>query len=178
MGKPDHIPPAKQPFAAPLCAEPRPARRILLVEADPAWSGLNATQLRQQGYTVQLASDAEAAWDEVRIHGCDLLITESDLPASSGVGLLRKVCSASPSLSVILALGTLSSWQPADYPLLLKATMLLKPYAPEDLLALVASILPPPAGGNDRCRPGESPMGKAAPQRIRVPLTKRNASPT
>jgi hypothetical protein len=45
-------------------------------------------------------------------------------------------------LPIIIAIGTLPSWKSAEYPWLLKATKLFKPYAFEDLLGLVKSVLP------------------------------------
>jgi DNA-binding response OmpR family regulator len=120
-----------------------------MVDADPGHRKLNGEVLRRHGYTVTIASDGEAGWEELQTNCYNLLITENDLPLPSGVGLLRKLRSACMSLPVIIAIETLPSWQSADYPWLLKATKLLKPYSFEDLVDMVGSILPTPGRGHE-----------------------------
>jgi len=103
-----------------------------------------ARPLRQYGYKVVVAGDGEAAWQQLQINHYNLLITENELPGASGVGLLKKLRAACMFLPVIVAIETLPSWQSSDYPWLLKATKLIKPYTFEDLLGLVSRFLPVP----------------------------------
>ena len=119
-----------------------PPARLLMVNDDPCLCELNAEGLRQHGYEVGTASDGKAGWEELQANRYSLLITENDLPRLTGVGLVKKLRSASMSLPVIIAVGVLPSWKSAEYPRLLKATKLFKPYAFEDLLGLVKSVLP------------------------------------
>jgi DNA-binding response OmpR family regulator len=125
-----------------LRSQPYRPGRILLVDDDP--DEINAQVLREHGYEVVVARDGEAGWEELQTNRYNLVITENDLPVPSGVGLLKKLRSACMFLPVIIAIETLPSWQCADYPWLLKATKLLKPYSFEDLLGLVNSVLPVP----------------------------------
>ena len=98
--------------------------------------------LRRHGYEVSIANDGNAGWEELQINRYNLLITENELPRLTGVGLVKKLRSACMPLPVIIAVGILPSWKSAEYPWLLKATKLFKPYAIEDLLGLVKSVLP------------------------------------
>jgi len=123
-----------------------PPARILLVDTDPCVCELNAEGLRRHGYEVGIASDGKAGWEELQVNRYNLLITENDLPGLTGVGLVKKLRSASMPLPVIIAVGILPSWKSAEYPWLLKATKLFKPFNFEDLLRLVKSVLPEPAG--------------------------------
>ena len=45
-------------------------------------------------------------------------------------------------LPVVMVIDSLPSWQSAEYPWLLKATKLFKPYSFEDLLGLLKKMVP------------------------------------
>ena len=117
-----------------------------MVNDDPCLCELNSEALWRHGYEVDVASDGKAGWEELQTNHYNLLITENDLFGLTGVGLVMKLRSACMSLPVIIAVGILPSWKSAEYPWLLKATKLFKPYAFEDLLGLVKSVLPQIAG--------------------------------
>ena len=96
------------------------------------------------------------------------MITENELPRLSGVGMVKKLRSACMSLPVIIAVGVMPWWKSAECPWFLKAAKLFKPYAIEDLLGLVKSLLPVPA----RVRTGTVPVQKwqiqASAERLRL----------
>jgi len=114
---------------------------------------LYADGLRRQGYVADTAADAETGWAELQTHRYNLLITENDLPGLTGVGLLKKLHSACMSLPVIIAIETLPSWQSANYPWLLKATKLFKPFTFDHLVDLVGRILPTPGRRREAMTP-------------------------
>lgn len=113
-----------------------------MVDANHHHCQSNADRLRQQGYSINTSTDAETAWAELQTHQYHLLVTDYELPGLTGVGLLRKLRSACMPLPVVIAIGTLPPWKSAEYPWLLKATKLLKPYSFDDLLGMVKGILP------------------------------------
>jgi DNA-binding response OmpR family regulator len=125
-----------------LQCQPYLPGRILMVDDDPYLRQLNAEGLRRHGYEVNMAADGETGWEELQCNRYNLLITENDLPRLTGVGLVKKLRSACMPLPVIMAITTLPTWQSAQYPWLLHATKLLKPYTLEELLGMVKKILP------------------------------------
>jgi DNA-binding NtrC family response regulator len=137
--------------------------RILMVDDDPCLVELNAEVLRRHGYEVDIACDGKDGWEELQTNRYNLLITENDLPRLTGVGLVMKLRSACMSLPVIIAVGILPSWKSAEYPWLLKSTKLFKPYASEDLLGLVKSILPVPARIRAEIAPAQNWQSQPSP---------------
>jgi DNA-binding NtrC family response regulator len=117
-----------------------PPASILIVADDPC--RLNAEVLRRHGYEVGIACGSTTAWDMLQTNPYNLLITEHDLAGLTGVGLLKKLRSACMSLPVIISVETMPPWQSAEYPWLLKAAKLFKPYTLSELLGLVRSVFP------------------------------------
>ncbi len=113
-----------------------------MVANDPGLCDRNAEGLRQNGYNVDFASDGDAGWGKLQINHYDLLITENDLPGMTGVGLVKKLRAACMPLPIVLTIETLPSWRSAEYPWILTAAKLFKPYSFEDLLGLVRNVLP------------------------------------
>jgi DNA-binding response OmpR family regulator len=140
-----------------------PPCRILMVDANLRLCQSNADRLRQYGYSINTSEDAETAWAELQTHQYHLLVTDYQLPGLTGIGLLRKLRSACMPLPVVIAIGTLPPWKSAEYPWLLKATKLLKPYSFDDLLGMVEGILPEA----DRFRtPGLDNSSRPPPDRL------------
>lgn len=67
-----------------------PRCRILMVDNDPYRCELNAEMLRRHSYVVKATRDGETGWEELQTNRYHLLITNSDLPGLSGVGLVKK----------------------------------------------------------------------------------------
>jgi DNA-binding response OmpR family regulator len=120
---------------------PYPHCRILMADDEAYRSELNAEVLRRHNYAVKTIRDGEAGWEELQTNHYHLLITESDLPGLTGVGLIKKLHSAGMPLPVIVATGILPGWESPEYPWLLKAVKLLKPYTLEELLGIVKNVL-------------------------------------
>ncbi|GMJ13625.1 pseudo-response regulator 5 [Hibiscus trionum] len=72
---------------------PRPALRVLLVEADDSTRQIIYALLRKCSYRVAAVSDGLKAWEMLkgRPHSVDLILTEVDLPSISGFALLTLI---------------------------------------------------------------------------------------
>ena len=108
-------------------------------DAEIRWQ--NSEGLRQHGYEVGTAADGEAGWLELQTNSYNLLITENELPGLSGVGLVKKLRSANMPLPVIIGIEAMPRVQSYEYPWLLRAHKLFKPYNEAAMLELVKSVL-------------------------------------
>lgn len=113
-----------------------------MVANGPSVCDSNAELLRQHGYAIDIASDGEAGWQKLLTNSYHLLITENNLPGLTGVGLVKKLRHACMPLPVIMVIEVLPSWQSADYPWLLTAIKLLKPFTIQDLLDVASNACP------------------------------------
>lgn len=145
-----------------------PPGRILLLDADPCLCEFNAEALRRHGFVANTAPDAETGWEKLQTNRYNLLIAENDLPGLTGVGLIKELHSACMFLPIIIVIGTLPTWKSADYPWLLKATKLFKPYAVEDLLGQVKCLLPKTAGVRAQLLPAQDWQSHPYANRLRV----------
>jgi len=125
----------------PLQCEMNPPFRILVVNDDADILRLNVQALRHHGYEVGIAEDGYAGWLELQTNSYNLMITENELPGMSGVGLIKKLRLANMPLPVIIAIETMPTWQSSQYPWLLRANKMFKPYTVTALLGLVKKVL-------------------------------------
>jgi DNA-binding response OmpR family regulator len=139
--KENKISQAGKPASAPLQCPANFPLRILVVEDDGDIRRLNAEALIRCGYHVDAAADGAAAWEALGTDNYDLMITDNHMPKLTGVDLLKKLHSAHMAMPVIMATGTLPTWEFALYSWLLPAAMLLKPYTIEELLETVRVVL-------------------------------------
>jgi len=72
-------------------AAPAAARRILVVEDEPATLKLMARLLKGLGHEVTTADTISAAWERVRAGDYDLIVSDIGLPDGTGLDLMRKV---------------------------------------------------------------------------------------
>ncbi|MBE0544257.1 MAG: response regulator, partial [Verrucomicrobia bacterium] len=80
--------------------------RILVVDDDDSIRQLNTAVLTRAGYTVDAAEDGVVAWHALNAESYDLLITDNNMPALTGIELLQKMRAARMCLPVIVASGT------------------------------------------------------------------------
>lgn len=138
---------ADQILAARELADIRPApqsnppRRILVVEDDGDIRRLNTEVLIRYGYHVDAAEDGAVAWQSLNTGSYDLLITDNNMPNVTGVELLKKLHGARMALPVIMATGSVPRWEFTEYPWLLPAATLLKPYTLSELMGTVRKVL-------------------------------------
>ena len=133
--------PAGESASAPLQFQTNPPHRILVVEDDSSIRQLNTEVLLCSGYAVDAAEDGAAAWQALGADRYDLMITDNSMPNVSGVELLKKLHAAAMALPVIMATGRPPDEQFTEFPWLLPAAILLKPYTVEELLGTVKKVL-------------------------------------
>ena len=107
---------------------------ILIADDDETFLESTAELLRQQGYDVRTAPDADAAMSEVRKGSFDLLISDLEMPGNEGLRLVRDVAAEVGGLPVIILTGlptTESAVASIDLPV---AGYLLKPVDIAELL--------------------------------------------
>ena len=116
-------------------------RRILVVDDDAGLRQLETEVLIRHGYQVDAAEDSTAGWKALQAHTYDLLITDLDMPRSSGLNLVKRLRAAHLALPVVMAAGRLPTHELAQDPSLQLAATLVKPFAVEALLNTVKNVL-------------------------------------
>lgn len=130
-----------EPASPSLQGETRPSARILVVDDDAALRQLNTELLLNAGYEVEAVEDGAIAWDDLQSNFYDLLITDNNMPKVTGISLVQKLHAARMAIPVILVTGKPPLAELARHPWLQIEAMLLKPYAADELLAMVSNVL-------------------------------------
>jgi DNA-binding NtrC family response regulator len=124
-----------------------PAPTILVVESQDAVRLLACTTLQAGGYRTLEAPDGLAAWQLFSRHrdriGC--LVTGFALPGFSGGALVELVRELNPRLPVLLLSDVSHAQIAGAFPSLERISFLRKPFRADDLLAIVNTLLAPPA---------------------------------
>ena len=115
--------------------------RILVADDTEIIRRHSADALTRSGYSVATVPDGAAAWLALNSEHFDLLITDNSMPEMTGVELLGRMRAGHMALPAILVSGTLPKEEHACAPWLHPAAMLLKPYTPGELLALVDTVI-------------------------------------
>ncbi|HEX8629210.1 MAG TPA: response regulator [Catenuloplanes sp.] len=101
--------------------------------------------LQRAGHEVIAAPDGASAWEAVRRHRPDIVITDVDMPGMTGLQLCRAIRDDDTlrHIPVVLASGSLL---PGDRRAVEAGASetLLKPFVPAQLLDCLARLLPPP----------------------------------
>jgi len=113
---------------------------ILVVERDPHVRALETHFLQEAGYSVEFATDGNAALEHVRVLHPDIVISEILVPKLDGLALCRQI-KADPAtrhiavvIFSILAASTRAAEAGAD-------AFLLKPLAEHRLIGTVQQLL-------------------------------------
>ncbi len=114
---------------------------VLVVDDDPFFRTFCSDVLRQEGFEVQVASSGREALGALAREGFDLVLADIYMPEMTGLELLQAVKARSPSLDVLIMTGYASidtavralKQGAADY--------LRKPFAAQELVAVVESTL-------------------------------------
>jgi DNA-binding response OmpR family regulator len=115
---------------------------LLIVEDEDSVRNLVASALRNDGYTLLLATSAEEALrlDEQHTGPIDLLLTDAIMPGKSGIELAAAMAARRPALPVIIMSGyteeTLTG-APLDKPI----SLLQKPFTPRELRRRIRDVL-------------------------------------
>ena len=84
------------------------AQRILIVDDEPGVLDVSARTLRNAGFEVITATNAQAARVLLQAHAVDLLITDIRMPGEDGISLLQAV--HDPQHNMFVILGGYSDW--------------------------------------------------------------------
>lgn len=124
--------------AVPPCG----SETILMVEDEPAVLSMMSSLLRDAGYHVQEAQDAEAALSLVERYDItiDMLVTDIVMPGKSGVALAGELKARYPGLSVLYISGY-PGVELAKRGIDESAEILTKPFSGEYLLGRVRQVL-------------------------------------
>ena len=115
-------------------------RRILIVDDEPSVRDVMAAVLIDAGYAVQTAADGHIALAIIEDTPPDLIITDVIMPHLDGWALLDHARERDPALPVILM--SAGDWIRGRrmMPMPDHAVFLAKPFAIEELLALVVRL--------------------------------------
>jgi two-component system chemotaxis response regulator CheY len=121
---------------------------ILVVEDEPELRRLIAAILEKSGYTVAVAEHGGQAIALLRQKTADLVITDLLMPEQDGIETILKLRQHWPKLPVIAISG--GGQLSADYYLKIAkqfgaASLLMKPFTPEELLQHIATVLESPS---------------------------------
>jgi len=134
--KPQSAPHASSAEDAPMLERPSPLH-MLIVEDDPAVGDACAEIGRMMDFSVHRADDLEAARRILRNQTVDVLLLDLKLPVAEGLALLEEVKAIHPETAVIVmtAFATVSS--AVDAMRLGACDFLTKPFAIEELTAVL-----------------------------------------
>jgi two-component system response regulator AtoC len=112
--------------------------RVLIVDDEANLRKVLAATLKREGYDVATAADGDAALEELREGGADVVVTDLVMPQRDGLSLLREIQARNPEIPVIVitAHGTVDSAVEAlrlgafDY--------ITKPFEQEELKRVIA----------------------------------------
>lgn len=145
------------PEISPAFRMPRPAAaqpRLLHADDDPAILRLSDQVLTAAGFGVVTVDNGDDAWHRLRNGHFDLLITDHDMPRMCGLELIARVRGSGLELPIVLASGSLSACHMGrDW---LTFHPLKKPFAAQDLIALVRRLLSPHNAAPAAPKPGDS----------------------
>jgi DNA-binding response OmpR family regulator len=110
---------------------------ILVVDDDPAVSVYIRSILERAGYLVFAATDLAGAADVARSETLDLLLSDVVLGAADGLDVEEAVRSLQPLVKTLF----MSGYAKPRYRTGAEDPVLVKPFAPEDLLERVGAAL-------------------------------------
>ena len=118
-------------------------RKILVVDDEPCIREICSQYLRMAGYQVDTSASGEEALDAVACCPYDLLILDLRMHGLSGLATLERVYSIKPDARALFVSGSIREFESelADARAKGLFGVLAKPFALEDLSALVESAL-------------------------------------
>ena len=118
------------------------ASTILVVDNDPAMRTLVSRVLTREGHHVRQAADGMQALADIAVVRPDLLITDVLMPRLTGWSLFARVRRRSRTLPIIIMSDLDTGVPQQERELANQAVLLPKPFALDQLLAIVARLLP------------------------------------
>lgn len=120
------------------------SKKIMTVDDSASLRQMVNFTLSESGYEVVEAADGKEALEKMNTEPVDMLITDLNMPNMDGITLIREV-RANPSYKFIpiLMLTTESQGEKKQEGKTAGATgWIVKPFSPEQLLAVVKKVLP------------------------------------
>jgi CheY-like chemotaxis protein len=114
---------------------------ILLVEDEASLRGMLAECIREYGYSVYEAADAESAIEVARNQALDLLVTDIVMPGASGNHLAAALAKSHPQMSVIFMSGYTEHASLTEALLRPNTIFLQKPFRFKQLLVKIREVL-------------------------------------
>lgn len=152
------------------------AKRVLVVDDDPALREVLTKVLSGAGFNVCCASDGEEGWQALCTQDFDALVTDHDMPRLSGLDLLRRLRAGRRDFPVLFISGRMP-WDQSDLVKLLPPGRALeKPFSMVDLIENIHGVLaaaPPLHGGNGTGNGNGEGNGSGPP-----PAAERNQTST
>jgi CheY-like chemotaxis protein len=118
--------------------------RALVVDDEPEMRKLIATSLRGAGASVVSVASAKEAFDQLSSQSFDVLVSDIAMPDEDGHSLVRRVRARDDDKSRIPAVALTAYGGPLQRQLALSAGFddyLKKPFAPQDLVRAVATVV-------------------------------------
>ena len=117
--------------------------RILVVDDNESMRTMLAESLAFQGFRVSTAADGQRAWELVQHmpFSYDLVLTDMQMPAMSGIELLAKIMMQSPWIKVIVMTGTQDPDLTITAELLGAFTVLSKPVGVDQIAQILRRAL-------------------------------------
>jgi two-component system response regulator MprA len=134
--------------------------KILVVDDDPLIRKLLIDLLTHDGYEVDAAEDPQAALKLLLRHRYSLLMTDLELPRTSGLELIHEVRGRGLRLPILVVSGNQEAILKAAVQDLGRAECILKPFGIDAIRAAVARLLAPQPGRSGTAKPKKAANGK------------------
>jgi len=118
--------------------------RVLVADDEPAFADFVRRVLAGRGHTVTIVEDGAAALRALDMARYDLVLADIRMPVMDGITLALQVADAHPDTGVVLVTGHAEEAARARGMEAIVARVLSKPLMPEDILAVVDEVVPPP----------------------------------
>ena len=146
-----------------LLDSPTAARRVLIIDDSPAILELASCVLRYGGYVVERADGGPEGLRRLREAPPDLIVTDLNMPETSGWDVARVAGTLRPPVPVILMTGDAEAVHSNRESCALVDAVLLKPFGLKELLELVRRLIGnAAAAASPAARDGVRPANRAA----------------
>lgn len=115
--------------------------RILLAEDDVVVRSTCSRALLGAGYSVETVTNGIEAWDALRTHPFDLLVTDNHMPRLSGEELILKVRQAGMIIPIIGITASEKFFSSETNERLAETLCLKKPFDTYDILSAIRQLL-------------------------------------
>jgi DNA-binding response OmpR family regulator len=128
---------------------PAAAARILLVDDEPAIVEAVAYNLRQQGYVVTAAGDAETALRVFKTERPDVILLDVMLPSASGFEVCRRIRQSDARVPILMLTARVAEADRVQGLEIGADDYLVKPFGMRELVARVKALLRRSSSGAD-----------------------------